>query len=88
MVLRMKNFNILGFTEGSDFYGLSTNNIIGKIDFRHEFSFSNGFTQPSSRPPPLPPHLLNGHNQNPLSMAKVFVGAPSGGGERGHEKPI
>ena len=35
---------------------------LSKKDFRHEFSFFNGFTQI--------PHPLNG--QNPLSMIKVF----------------
>ena len=39
-------------------------NIIWKKDFRHKFSFFNGFTQtPTSHP-------LN--SQNPLSMTKVF----------------
>ena len=52
------------------------------------FPFPMDSLNPPPVPPPPSPHLLNGHNQNPLSMAKVFVGAPSGGGERGHEKPI
>ena len=44
------------------------------------FPFPMDSLNPPPVPPPLPPHLLNGHNQNPLSMAKVFVGAPPGGG--------
>ena len=40
-------------------------NIIWKKDFRHKFSFFNGFTQL-----PLPNHPLN--SQNPLSMTEFF----------------
>ena len=39
-------------------------NIIWKKDFRHNFSFYNGFTQPCPNP------HLNG--QNPLTVTKVF----------------
>ena len=47
-------------------------NIIWKKDFRHIFSFFNGFTQPPSPPPthiPPPPSL---NSQDPLTVTKTF----------------
>ena len=41
-------------------------NIIWKKDFRHKFSFFNGFTQTSL------PHSHPLNSQNPLSVTKVF----------------